>query len=150
MISLVFLFMGVATGLAGIARLAKACAGEPKKAERWEKAEIIKQLVARSERENTSAISSPPARARPATTSATSGDTCAYLEPNSKLTSARTSGSSIQVTPNRINAEIEEQIRQRAYELFQERGGMDGNAVDDWRQAKKEVLSKSKAATTSS
>ena len=74
----------------------------------------------------------------------------AYGETNPKLTSAMNSSSSIQVTPNRMDAEIEEQIRQRAYELFQERGGMGGNATDDWRQAKDEVLSKSKAATTSS
>jgi hypothetical protein len=50
-----------------------------------------------------------------------------------------------------MHAEIEEQIRQRAYELYQERGGLDGNATDDWQQAKEEVLSsKAKAATTSS
>jgi Na+-transporting methylmalonyl-CoA/oxaloacetate decarboxylase gamma subunit len=48
----VFIFIGVVTGLAVFARLAKACAGEPKKAEKWEKGEIIKQLVALSEREN--------------------------------------------------------------------------------------------------
>jgi hypothetical protein len=50
-----------------------------------------------------------------------------------------------------MDAEIEEQIRQRAYELYLERGGVDGNATDDWLQAKEEVLSsKGKAATTSS
>lgn len=53
--------------------------------------------------------------------------------------------------PNLTEAEIEEQIRQRAYELYQGRGGVDGNATDDWLQAKEEVLShKAKAATTSS
>jgi hypothetical protein len=48
-------------------------------------------------------------------------------------------------------AEIEEQIRQRAYELYQGRGGVDGDATDDWLQARKEVLNhKANAATTSS
>ncbi len=57
----------------------------------------------------------------------------------------------IPLRPNLTDAEIEEQVRQRAYELYQERGGLDGNATDDWRQAKEEVLSsKAKAATTSS
>jgi hypothetical protein len=53
--------------------------------------------------------------------------------------------------PNLADAEIEDQIRQRAYELCQERGGVDGNATDDWLRAKEEVLSsKGKGATTSS
>ena len=57
----------------------------------------------------------------------------------------------IALRPNLTDAEIEEQIRQRAYELYQGRGGADGNATDDWLQAKKEVLSyKAKGATTSS
>jgi len=48
-----------------------------------------------------------------------------------------------------MDAEIEEQIRKRAYELYQERGGVDGNATDDWRQAKEEVLrSKPKTVAT--
>ena len=59
--------------------------------------------------------------------------------------------SPIPLRPNLMDAEIEEQIRQRAYELYLERGGVDGNATDDWLQAKQEVLSsKGKAATTSS
>ena len=157
MISFVFIFMGVVTGLAVLAILVKACAGEPKRAEKWEKGEIIKQLVALSERENsTSAIASPPARSlRLAPTSATHSDTlrkCTYQEPNSKLRSSPLNPNSpIPLRPNLMDAEIDEQIRQRAYELYQERGGVDGNATDDWLQAKEEVLSsKGKAVTTSS
>jgi hypothetical protein len=42
-------------------------------------------------------------------------------------------------------------IRQRAYELYQERGGVNGNATDDWRQVKEEMLSyRAKSATISS
>ncbi len=132
MVSMVFISMGVATALAVFAKVAKTRADEPKK-ERVEKGEIIKQLLALSERENSiSAIASPPVRL--GSTSATRSDTlrkCTHREHN--------------------DAEIEEQIRKRAYELYQERGGVDGNATDDWRQAKEEVLSsKAKAATTSS
>ena len=57
----------------------------------------------------------------------------------------------IPLRPNLNDAEIEEQIRQRAYELYQGRGGVDGKATDDWLQAKEEVLSsKAKAARASS
>jgi hypothetical protein len=136
----------------------KTCAGKPKKAEKWEKGEIIKQLVALSERENsTSAIASPPARSlQLAPTSATRSDTLLrkrkYREHNSKLMwSALSPNSPISLRPNQMDAEIEERIRKRAYELYQERGGVDGDAADDWLQAKEEVLSsKAKAATTSS
>ena len=47
---------------------------------------------------------------------------------------------------------IEEQIRQRAYVLYEGRGRTDGRALDDWLQAEREVLTlrEGKAATTSS
>jgi hypothetical protein len=157
MISYVFIFMGIVAALAVFAILAKTCAGQPKRAEKWEKAEIIKQLVALSERENsTSAITSPPARSlRLSPISATRSDTlrkCMYREHNPKLRcSSLSPNSSVPLRPNLMDAEIEEQIRQRAYELYQERGGVDGDPTDDWRQAKEEVLSsRAKAAATSS
>lgn len=143
--SFVFIFMGAVTALAVFPILAKACAGKPKRAEKWEKGEIIKQLVALSERENgASQIASPAARSvRRVPASATRSDKLKW--------SALSSNSPSPVRPNLMDAEIEEQIRKRAYELYQERGGMDGNATDDWRQAKEEVLrSKAKAATTPS
>ena len=37
------------------------------------------------------------------------------------------------------SAATDEQIRQRAYELYQERGGADGNEVDDWVRAEREI-----------
>src|SRR6266849_3346702 len=157
MISIVFIFMGVATSLAVFAILAKTCGGEPKRADKWERGEIIKELLALSERENSiSEIASPPARSpRLASTSATRNDTlrkCTYREHNSKRRySPMSPNPPIPLRPNLTDAEIEEQIRQRAYELYQGRGGVDGNATDDWLQAKEEVLSyKAKAATTSS
>src|SRR5436189_2393844 len=57
----------------------------------------------------------------------------------------------ISLRPNRPDADIEEKTRQRAYELYQERGGVDGNPTDDWLQAKQEVLRhKARAGTPSS
>ena len=38
--------------------------------------------------------------------------------------------------------ELERQIRQRAYELYQERGGEDGHDRDDWLRAEEEITSK--------
>jgi Protein of unknown function (DUF2934) len=157
MISTVFIFMGVVTALAAFAILAKTCAGEPKRAEKSEKGEIIKQLLALAERENSvSAIASPPPRSlRLASAAGTHNDTLrkgAYREHNSKRSYSPTNPNpAIPLRPNLTEAEIEEQIRQRAYELYQERGGVDGNATDDWVQARKEVLNhKAKSATTSS
>lgn len=37
-------------------------------------------------------------------------------------------------------AELESEIRQRAYELFEQRGYADGEAEQDWFQAEREVL----------
>jgi hypothetical protein len=157
MISVLFIFMGVVTALAVFAILAKTCAGEPKRAEKSEKAEIIKQLLALSQRENiVSAIDSSPSRSfRLAPASAARNDTLrkgTYRERNSQRRYSPTSPNPpIPLRPNLTEAEIEEQIRQRAYELYQGRGGVDGNATDDWLQARKEVLNhKAKAATTSS
>jgi hypothetical protein len=58
----------------------------------------------------------------------------------------------VPVKPKMTETAIEEQIRQRAYVLYEGRGRAEGNAVDDWLQAEKEVLAlrEAKAATTSS
>jgi hypothetical protein len=37
-------------------------------------------------------------------------------------------------------AELEERIKQRAYELYEQRGRIHGFDVDDWLQAENEVL----------
>ena len=36
-------------------------------------------------------------------------------------------------------SDIQEQIRRRAYELYEERGGADRRELDDWLQAEAEV-----------
>jgi len=37
---------------------------------------------------------------------------------------------------------IEERIRLRAYELYEQRGGRDGHAVEDWLQAEAELTAR--------
>ncbi len=53
---------------------------------------------------------------------------------------ARDSGKQSQTTT--LQEPIEEQIRQRAYELYEERGREDGHDVDDWLRAKDEITAK--------
>jgi DUF2934 family protein len=38
--------------------------------------------------------------------------------------------------------DAEEEIRLRAYQLYEERGRIDGHALDDWLQAEAEILRK--------
>lgn len=51
------------------------------------------------------------------------------------------------IEPHPVSTEaIEEQIRLRAYQLYQERGGGDGREAEDWLKAEGEVLSELKTA----
>ena len=43
---------------------------------------------------------------------------------------------------------LEERIQQRAHEIYLERGGMDGSAVDDWLQAEEEIAAEQIPKTT--
>ncbi len=43
-------------------------------------------------------------------------------------------------------AQLEEQIRLRAYELYEARGREDGHEVEDWLQAEGEILGKQQKA----
>ncbi len=45
------------------------------------------------------------------------------------------------------NVDVEEEIRQRAYELFESRGGAEGHELQDWLQAEEEIRNKEKNAT---
>jgi hypothetical protein len=49
---------------------------------------------------------------------------------------ARTKLAATAETPN-----IEEEIRKRAYELFEARGGEDGQELEDWLRAEEEIKS---------
>jgi hypothetical protein len=56
--------IGVAVALVAFVILARFVAGKPKKAQKWEKAEIMKQLLQLSEREDNGAQAAPPVRVR--------------------------------------------------------------------------------------
>ncbi len=42
--------------------------------------------------------------------------------------------------------ELDERIRRRAYELYEQRGRLEGHDVDDWLQAEAELSRKAKTA----
>jgi hypothetical protein len=152
------LLIGLVTALPVLAILAKTCGRKPKRVEKLEKGEIIKQLLALSDREKSvSVIARQPARnPRPTSTRTIRMGAlrpCTSREQNSKRRySPMCASPSISVRSNRTDAKIEEQIRQRAYELYQRRGAGNGDATDDWLQAEEEVLCPNKAEgrTTSS
>jgi Protein of unknown function (DUF2934) len=53
----------------------------------------------------------------------------------------RSGGEQPEVEPGSGNsAELEQRIRQRAYELYVARGCHDGHADEDWRLAEEEIL----------
>ena len=37
---------------------------------------------------------------------------------------------------------VQEQVRRRAYQLYEERGGEDGHDVEDWQRAEEEITGK--------
>ena len=39
-----------------------------------------------------------------------------------------------------IAADLEERIRCRAYQIFEERGRIEGRQLDDWLQAEREIM----------
>jgi len=41
----------------------------------------------------------------------------------------------------RSNGTAEQEIRERAYQIFEQRGGQEGHAEEDWYQAESELLS---------
>jgi len=43
---------------------------------------------------------------------------------------------------NVVPINLEDEIRHRAYEIFQERGGVSGNEHEDWLRAEREVLAR--------
>ncbi|MGA3103341.1 MAG: DUF2934 domain-containing protein [Terriglobales bacterium] len=44
------------------------------------------------------------------------------------------------IQPQPVAADLEEQVRERAYQLYQERGEVPGFEVEDWLQAEAEIL----------
>ncbi|MBV8477752.1 MAG: DUF2934 domain-containing protein [Acidobacteria bacterium] len=47
-----------------------------------------------------------------------------------------------EVKKNVVPINLEDEIRRRAYELFEQRGGAPGNEQDDWLRAESEVLAR--------
>jgi Protein of unknown function (DUF2934) len=154
------LAIGVAAALAVFFVLTKTGVAKPKKAAKSEKAAIMKQLLAMSDGENcVSASASSPSLSgspRSVSTSAPRSDSLrksTYRQHESKQKPSKRKPSpmiSTSSSSNQIDGETEEKIRQRAYELYRKRGGVEGNPADDWLQATKDVLSrKAKAGSTS-
>jgi Protein of unknown function (DUF2934) len=144
----IFIAMGGVTAVAVVALLAKAARRKPKKAAKGEKGEILKQLLALSDREDGISPKSPvrPRNLRHAPASRARNETV-RKDSRSPVSPTR----SLALRANLADAEIEAQIRQRAHELYQKRGGVGGSATDDWMRAKEEVLrQKARAAKTSS
>jgi hypothetical protein len=50
--------------IVGLALVVRLCVGKPKRAEKWEKAEIMKQLLALSESESSPTAAAPSVRLR--------------------------------------------------------------------------------------
>ena len=46
--------------------------------------------------------------------------------------------------------EVEHQIRQRAYQLYEERGREDGHELDNWLRAEQEITEKKARAASAS
>jgi hypothetical protein len=42
--------------------------------------------------------------------------------------------------PQQEGLPLEERIRQRAHDIYLERGGEDGSELDDWLQAEEEIM----------
>jgi Protein of unknown function (DUF2934) len=61
---------------------------------------------------------------------------------DSPINSPITGNGSLPDTSTTVHPGIEEEIRQRAYELYEERGRNDGLHHEDWSRAETEILSR--------
>lgn len=50
------------------------------------------------------------------------------------------------LAPSNGGEQLDAGIRRRAYELYEQRGAQDGQALDDWLQAERELLTNQSAA----
>lgn len=149
-VAAIVIALGIVASLITIAHIAK-----PKKAEPSERGEILKQLLALSEREAaTSAV--PALVARTPRLAFAHGATIASAAParTQEQYSQRKPSPPASKTPTSLrtkDTDVEEQIRRRAFELYQQRGEVPGRATDDWLQAKAEILrAKSKVGSKAS
>jgi hypothetical protein len=61
------------------------------------------------------------------------------MNPVTKMQTVPVKGTTKQTPPHEPS---DEEIRQRAYEIYLAKGGAPGNEVEDWLQAEREVRSK--------
>jgi hypothetical protein len=61
---------------------------------------------------------------------------------SSPVTPIRENSSAAENGAAQLDPGIEDEIRRRAYELYQERGGQHGFDQEDWSRAETEILSK--------
>ena len=61
---------------------------------------------------------------------------------NGNSTSAATAALAVELKKNVVPINLEEEIRRRAYEIYEERGGISGDEHGDWLRAEREVLSR--------
>jgi len=71
-------------GIAALALLLKLSARKPKRAEKWEKAEIMKKLLALSEQDPALASAAPSVRLRATTSKPVSRPSSAYMKASNK------------------------------------------------------------------
>jgi len=50
-------------------------------------------------------------------------------------------------TVNSEPGNLEEQIRRRAYQLYEQRGREEGHEAEDWQRAEEELIGKGRSAT---
>jgi hypothetical protein len=62
--------------------------------------------------------------------------------PNPKVTSISGPGQTVENKRKQPTADLESEIRQRAYELYVQRGFEAGHENDDWLIAEREILSR--------
>lgn len=62
------------------------------------------------------------------------------MKPNRSATTARETSTTVAVMKS--TSELQDQIRRRAYELYEQRGSNHGHEVSDWLQAESEVAQK--------
>ena len=61
---------------------------------------------------------------------------------NSTFTSAAAPALAVEAKKNIVPINLDEEIRRRAYELFEQRAGAPGSDQEDWLRAESEVLAR--------
>lgn len=86
-------------------------------------------------------VSSAPVSKAPAVTGAPASSAATTSAPEPKTASEPRKLEVVRHEPrkNVLPINLEEEIRRRAYELYQQRGSSNGNEADDWYRAEREV-----------